>query len=136
MTKASNSQVTGSVVAVMINCTVALEGSKRFYAGLDQLPAGFDELDVDAQAKELAKALKIGEQRRVATNKHLDELRAAGKQKVITIVVNGEKVQGKVDWNSAKDGLRARVNIRSKATMTTGKADRKRNAAADFLGLS
>lgn len=123
---------------VMINCTVALEGSKRHFAGLDTLPKNFEQLDEAAQAKELEKAAKVGEKRKAAAEKLMDELKAKGQEIVLTIDINGQKVSGKVDWNSAETGLRARVNLggttaeKSVAKATASKLNKQRM----FLGLT
>jgi hypothetical protein len=120
----------------MLNGTVALEGSKRHLAGLDTLPENFDDLSEKDQNKALAEAAKVGAKRKAAVQKMLDDAKAAGEEFVVTVKINGVDVSGKVDWNSAEDGLRARINFSTTGIQGVAKAkSRKVNKQRHFLGL-
>jgi len=134
---ASNNENGEKRVPVMINATVALEGSKAFFAGMDTLPKDFEQLDEKGQERALTEADKVGQKRKAATQKKMDELEAKGQQFVLTININGQLVSGAVDWNSEKTGLRARINLgRTTAKQAVAKATaKKNNNLRTFLGL-
>jgi hypothetical protein len=134
---ASNENNGEKRVPVMINATVALEGSKAFFAGMDTLPKNFEQLSEKEQEKALTEADKVGQKRKAATQKKMDELESKGQQFVLTININGQLVSGAVDWNSEKTGLRARINLgRTTAKQAVAKATaKKNNNLRTFLGL-
>lgn len=100
----SSSKLQGQIVMYL-----ALNGSKAFFAGLDQMPANFETLGEKAQEAALKKCQKTGSDRKAAWNKNNEKLAKQGKAQYLNVTINGVEQRGELGWNSEKTGLVARV---------------------------
>ena len=127
---AANKKLSAQLVGYL-----ALSGSKDFFAGLDKLPANFEQKGEKEQEKDLALAQAEGEKRRKAHNNRVAELAKQGKVLSIDVTVNGTTILGEVVWNKEQTGLMARIACPCQTTVTVTDKKTTKKRVASFLGI-